>query len=172
MKKYRTRRHSKTSKVRRLSKRRSKIYRKKRKKKRTKRVRKYTHLKGGGNECASNPCGQHGTCHDGVDSYFCECGQGYGGEHCDVDIDGEQEQARWVLWVCPICHNDNHPQATTCHSCQTPRVGQARADGPEAVQQYQGMSHVQLIRQCEDKRLNRRGTRDELITRLVEHDKM
>ena len=32
-------------------------------------------------------------------------------------------------WVCSKCQNDNPAEMTTCYSCQTPRGGQAWADG-------------------------------------------
>ena len=33
-------------------------------------------------ECASNPC-QHGSCHDKISTYICECNDGYSGINCD-----------------------------------------------------------------------------------------
>lgn len=36
------------------------------------------------NECASDPCGNGGTCIDGVNRYNCSCANGYGGPQCDI----------------------------------------------------------------------------------------
>ena len=35
------------------------------------------------NECADNPC-KHGNCTDGINSYTCECDDGYEGDDCDI----------------------------------------------------------------------------------------
>ncbi len=36
------------------------------------------------NECASNPCRNGGTCVDGINSYTCQCVQGYFGTNCEI----------------------------------------------------------------------------------------
>ena len=33
--------------------------------------------------CSTSPCGQHGTCHNLRNGYFCECFNGYSGINCD-----------------------------------------------------------------------------------------
>ena len=38
-------------------------------------------------ECQSNPCNNHGTCHDHVASYSCTCETGWTSTGCDVNID-------------------------------------------------------------------------------------
>ena len=35
----------------------------------------------------SDPCKSGGTCMDGIGEYQCLCVDGFGGEHCEVDID-------------------------------------------------------------------------------------
>ena len=35
------------------------------------------------NECSSNPCNNGGSCSDLVNSYTCECAEGYDGLYCD-----------------------------------------------------------------------------------------
>lgn len=35
------------------------------------------------NECASNPCQNGATCHNGRDSYTCTCAGGWTGTNCD-----------------------------------------------------------------------------------------
>ena len=37
-------------------------------------------------ECASYPCQNHGTCHDGLASYKCSCLKGYTGSVCETNI--------------------------------------------------------------------------------------
>ncbi|XP_077993150.1 uncharacterized protein LOC144447118 [Glandiceps talaboti] len=37
-------------------------------------------------ECDPDPC-VHGTCVDGINSYTCDCDDGWTGTHCDIDID-------------------------------------------------------------------------------------
>ena len=34
-------------------------------------------------ECASNPCENGGSCSDGIDSYTCDCLDGYDGADCE-----------------------------------------------------------------------------------------
>ncbi|XP_078416736.1 coagulation factor X-like [Cetorhinus maximus] len=36
------------------------------------------------NACASTPCWNGGTCHNGVDEYNCTCRTGYGGRSCEI----------------------------------------------------------------------------------------
>lgn len=36
-------------------------------------------------ECASFPCQNGGTCHDGINSFTCECSSGYVGTNCETD---------------------------------------------------------------------------------------
>jgi cell division septum initiation protein DivIVA len=38
-------------------------------------------------DCASKPCKNGGICHDGVDSYTCECANGWTGENCETNVD-------------------------------------------------------------------------------------
>jgi hypothetical protein len=38
------------------------------------------------NECASNPCQNGGTCHDGVNGYTCECSRDCSGSNCETAI--------------------------------------------------------------------------------------
>ena len=38
-------------------------------------------------DCASQPCKNGGTCHDGVGSYTCECAHGWTGENCEINAD-------------------------------------------------------------------------------------
>ncbi|XP_035670173.1 fibropellin-1-like [Branchiostoma floridae] len=47
-------------------------------------------------DCAAVVCQNGGTCHDGEDSYTCECAVGYEGDHCERDIDDCSSV---------ICHN-------------------------------------------------------------------
>ena len=35
-------------------------------------------------DCSSKPCMNGATCHDGVDSYTCQCQSGYSGSTCDI----------------------------------------------------------------------------------------
>jgi hypothetical protein len=35
-------------------------------------------------ECASDPCGDHGSCTDGVNGYTCGCDPGYTGTNCEI----------------------------------------------------------------------------------------
>merc|ERR1712179_270513 len=37
-------------------------------------------------ECDSNPCQNGATCNDGVNSYTCECADGYSGDNCETDV--------------------------------------------------------------------------------------
>ena len=37
-------------------------------------------------ECEANPCEHGGTCTDGVNSYTCECADGYTGVNCETGI--------------------------------------------------------------------------------------
>ncbi|XP_048775118.1 von Willebrand factor A domain-containing protein 2-like [Ostrea edulis] len=39
------------------------------------------------NECASNPCQNGGTCHNGNNLYTCTCLPGWTGHDCEIDID-------------------------------------------------------------------------------------
>uniref|UniRef100_H2YSX9 EGF-like domain-containing protein n=1 Tax=Ciona savignyi TaxID=51511 RepID=H2YSX9_CIOSA len=40
------------------------------------------------NDCQSDPCFNHGICHDLINSYECDCnGTGYNGPQCNMDID-------------------------------------------------------------------------------------
>uniref|UniRef100_A0A3B4AQ58 Sushi, nidogen and EGF-like domain-containing protein 1 n=1 Tax=Periophthalmus magnuspinnatus TaxID=409849 RepID=A0A3B4AQ58_9GOBI len=39
------------------------------------------------NECRSQPCLNGGTCRDQVGSFFCECGKGFSGNHCQNEQD-------------------------------------------------------------------------------------
>ena len=34
-------------------------------------------------ECASNPCHPHGECVDQVNSFICDCEEGWTGQHCE-----------------------------------------------------------------------------------------
>ena len=34
-------------------------------------------------ECSSSPCRNEGTCVDGIDTYFCQCAEGFGGRNCE-----------------------------------------------------------------------------------------
>ena len=34
-------------------------------------------------ECASDPCRNGGVCVDGIDTYYCECAEGFGGRNCE-----------------------------------------------------------------------------------------
>uniref|UniRef100_A0AAV2KYH3 Sushi, nidogen and EGF-like domain-containing protein 1 n=1 Tax=Knipowitschia caucasica TaxID=637954 RepID=A0AAV2KYH3_KNICA len=38
------------------------------------------------NECRSQPCLNGGTCRDQVGSFFCECGKGFTGNHCQAAV--------------------------------------------------------------------------------------
>ncbi|XP_033097137.1 protein jagged-1b-like [Anneissia japonica] len=38
------------------------------------------------NDCNSNPCMNHGTCMDGVNSFQCLCREGWEGEYCQHDV--------------------------------------------------------------------------------------
>ena len=38
-------------------------------------------------DCASAPCKNEGTCHDGVNSYTCDCPEGWEGKNCNEDKD-------------------------------------------------------------------------------------
>ena len=37
-------------------------------------------------DCGSAPCAHGGVCVDGIDSYLCQCGQGFTGVNCEVRI--------------------------------------------------------------------------------------
>ena len=34
-------------------------------------------------ECSSNPCRNHGTCYDGINSFSCQCARGWKGILCN-----------------------------------------------------------------------------------------
>lgn len=36
------------------------------------------------NDCLDDPCGDHGSCFDGVDTFLCVCKDGYSGDRCTV----------------------------------------------------------------------------------------
>ena len=36
------------------------------------------------NKCSSNPCQNEGVCMDGVNSYTCQCRDGYSGANCET----------------------------------------------------------------------------------------
>lgn len=38
-------------------------------------------------ECASLPCKNNGTCYDGMNSFVCECAEGFTGTTCENDVD-------------------------------------------------------------------------------------
>lgn len=37
-------------------------------------------------ECDSNPCKNGATCKEDIGKYSCECGNGYEGLHCEIEI--------------------------------------------------------------------------------------
>lgn len=50
-------------------------------------------------ECASEPCGQYGTCTDGTNSFRCNCAAGWKGALCEVPTDACSSHP---------CQNDGH----------------------------------------------------------------
>ena len=44
-------------------------------------------------DCASNPCGVGGRCHDDVQNYTCACHPGFSGRNCEIDEDECQNGA-------------------------------------------------------------------------------
>ncbi|XP_071951750.1 scavenger receptor cysteine-rich type 1 protein M130-like [Antedon mediterranea] len=61
-------------------------------------------------ECENNPCQHGGTCHDWINSYKCDCVQGYDGESCETNIDECQPQPCFNGGTCTDDVN-----AFTCH---------------------------------------------------------
>ncbi len=37
-------------------------------------------------ECASDPCQNGATCFEGIDSYLCQCPDGYEGTNCETGM--------------------------------------------------------------------------------------
>ena len=35
-------------------------------------------------DCRQNPCLHEGACTDGINSYSCECANGFGGKNCNI----------------------------------------------------------------------------------------
>jgi len=38
-------------------------------------------------DCDPNPCENNGTCIDGINSFICDCVDGFTGDTCEIDID-------------------------------------------------------------------------------------
>ena len=36
--------------------------------------------------CKSSPCTNHGTCHDAINGFWCECVQGFAGHFCTENV--------------------------------------------------------------------------------------
>ena len=39
-------------------------------------------------DCATHPCKNHGTCHDGINKYTCTCPPGFSGTQCQTGTNG------------------------------------------------------------------------------------
>ena len=52
-------------------------------------------------ECDSSPCRNHGTCHDVVNEYHCDCAEGFAGTNCEIGLQIEQN-----IVVVLFCHSD------------------------------------------------------------------
>lgn len=77
-------------------------------------------------ECASNPCQNHGTCIDGVNGYACDCAStGYTGPECSEDVD-ECLTQKSICWASRICVNVPGSYKCVCpdgycgHNCTIP----------------------------------------------------
>lgn len=35
-------------------------------------------------DCGKNPCNNHGSCADGIESFYCTCDEGYKGNECEI----------------------------------------------------------------------------------------
>ena len=62
-------------------------------------------------ECAGNPCGNHGTCVDLLGGYDCECDVGYSGENCEKDLQWDQTHT--------VCEQDEYLVNGRCFDCPT-----------------------------------------------------
>ena len=68
-------------------------------------------------DCASNPCGDHGVCNDGLDHFSCSCDAGYEGTFCEQDIDECLEAC--VATDADACSSADVADPTTAqHNCE------------------------------------------------------
>eukprot|EP00794_Sanderia_malayensis_P013908 gene13908-15357_t len=62
------------------------------------------------NECASSPCQNGGTCSDAVNSYTCQCMQGFAGTRCETDVN----ECLSSPCVHGVCINNVNSYSCTC----------------------------------------------------------
>ena len=59
------------------------------------------------------PCQNEATCHDGVNTYRCECAAGLTGTHCETGVYRDSIATRCV----PVCHKALRAERTSQDNC-------------------------------------------------------